>query len=136
MTDLVGKLDQNVIVLNPLTLGVNPDVLHVLHAGDGLEVFLVHQAVGGGDEPVRGDYGGGALHSGGRLEVEYCHEGRPLVTLSNEAAHDSVLTFPFGVYFLDEKKEEGEREKYRSSHVDIVRLLYSYCCNHFILRRS
>ena len=135
MTNLIWKLDQDVIVLNPLTLGVNPDVLHVLHAGEGLEVFLVDQAVGSGYQPVGGNYRGCALDSGGRLEVEYCHEGRPLVTLSHKASHDSVLTFPAGVHCLGEKGEEEERDKYCVSHDNIVTLLCSYC-NHFILRRS
>ena len=135
MTNLIWKLDQDVIVLNPLTLSVNLDVGDILHAGDGLEVFLVHQTVGSGYEPVGGNNGGGALHSGGRLKVKYCHKGRPLLTLSNKTSHDSVLTFPSGLNSLGEKGKQDEREKYWSSHVDIIALLYSYC-NHFILRHS
>ena len=103
-TDLIWELDQDVIVVNPLTHSVNLNV-DVLHAGDGLEVFLVHQAVGSRYQPVGGDDGGGTLYSGGRLEVEYCHEGRPLITLSHKASHDPVLTFPPGVYSLSEKEK-------------------------------
>ena len=92
-TDLIWELDQDVIIVNPLTLSVNLNV-DVLHAGDGLEVFLVDQAVGSRYQPVGGNYRGGTLDSGGRLEVEYGHEGRPLVTLGHKASNDSVLTFP------------------------------------------
>ena len=108
MTNLIWKLDQDVIVLNPLTLSVNLDVGDILHAGDGLEVFFVDQAVGRGYKPVGGYYGGGALYSGGRLKVKYCHEGGSLITLSHKTSHDSVLTFPARLTSLGEK---GEQEK-------------------------
>ena len=108
MTNLIWKLDQDVIVLNPLTLSVNLYVGDILHAGDGLEVFFVDQAVGRGYEPVGGYYGGGALDSGGGLKVKYCHEGRSLITLSHKTSHDSVLTFPARLGSLGEK---GEQEK-------------------------
>ena len=85
-------------------------------------MFLVDQAVCSRHQPLGGDDGGGALHTGRRLEVKDSHEGGSVLPLSNYSSYDSVLTsllILLRVYFFIEKKENDERDKY-FSHADIL----------------
>ena len=122
VTHLRRESDNDISAGGPLTHGVQVVQLDIRQARYFLEVFLVDQAVCSGHQPVGGDDGGRALHTGGRLEVKDCHEGWSILSLSYYSSYDSVLTFLLillRVYFLIEKKENDERDKY-FSHADIL----------------
>ena len=84
-------------------------------------MFLVYQTVRGRYQPVGGNDGGSALDSGGRLEVEDCHERRPQISLRDNPPYDSVLTFPFRARPHVEVVEK-ERQEYCSSHLTALTL--------------